>query len=139
MEKSPFGNGFGPPPPGLNPMAAQFMALNHSAAAQAAQAAHAAQAAFLSQTGAIPNFPGLPSVTSSPNSISGRPDASAAAAAAAQLMKGPGLTSLEALQRYVFLTFNFVEVNEKALLMFAFQIRIVGCRILRTVSFFIDY
>ena len=57
MDKSPFGNGFGPHPPGLSPMAAQFMALNNPAAA--------AQAAFFSQAGALPPFHGLP-VTSSP-------------------------------------------------------------------------
>jgi len=97
LDKSPFGNGFGPVPtpgsvpPGLNPMAAQFMALNHPA-----------HAAFLSQTGAMSaHFPGLP--TSSPSSQQQQQQqqqaAAAAAAAAAQFMKGPGLTSLEALQR----------------------------------------
>ena len=103
LDKSPFGNGFGPPPPGLNPMAAQFMALNHPAAlnAQAAQqAAQAAHAAFLSQTGAIPHFPGLPSASSSPSMLpGGGRNPSVEAAAAAQFMKNPGLTSLEALQR----------------------------------------
>ena len=103
LDKSPFGNGFAPPPPGLNPMAAQFMALNHPAAlnAQAAQqAAQAAHAAFLSQTGAIPHFPGLPSASSSPSLLpGGGRSSSAEAAAAAQFMKTPGLTSLEALQR----------------------------------------
>ncbi len=124
LEKSPFGNGFGPPgapgagaPPGLNPMAAQFMALNHPAAA-----AQAAQAAFLQQSGLPAHFaaaaaaglPGAaaaaaaaaavsasnlpsPGVTSSPTMSGGgpfgaRPDP-------AQLMKGPGIASLEALQR----------------------------------------
>ena len=102
LDKSPFGNGFGPPPPGLSPMAAQFMALNHPAAlnAQAAQqAAQAAHAAFLSQTGAIPHFPGLPAASSSPSLLQGGRNASVEAAAAAQFMKTPGLTSLEALQR----------------------------------------
>ena len=86
-------------------MAAQFMALNHPAAlnAQAAQqAAQAAHAAFLSQTGAIPHFPGLPAASSSPSLLpGGGRSSSAEAAAAAQFMKTPGLTSLEALQRYV--------------------------------------
>ena len=85
-------------------MAAQFMALNHPAAlnAQAAQqAAQAAHAAFLSQTGAIPHFPGLPAASSSPSLLpGGGRSSSAEAAAAAQFMKTPGLTSLEALQRY---------------------------------------
>ena len=97
LDKSPFGNGFGPGPggaPGLNPMAAQFMALNHPA-----------HAAFLSQTGAMGAagaaaglIPGLPGANSSPGSQQ-QQAAAAAAAAAAQFMKGPGLTSLEALQR----------------------------------------
>ena len=87
LDKNPFGNGFGPPggPPGLNPMAAQFMALQHPA--------------FLGQVSAagLPAPFGLPSpasvVTSSP-SIPGRPEP--------QFMKGPNaasLASLEALQR----------------------------------------
>ena len=83
-------------------MAAQFMALNHPAAlnAQAAQqAAQAAHAAFLSQTGAIPHFHGLPAASSSPTLLPGGRNTSAEAAAAAQFMKTPGLTSLEALQR----------------------------------------
>ena len=83
LDKSPFGNGFGPHPPGLSPMAAQFMALNNPAAA--------AQAAFFSQAGALPPFHGLP-VTSSPG-LGGRHDPH-------HLLKGPaGLASLEALHR----------------------------------------
>ena len=85
LDKNPFGNGFGPPggPPGLNPMAAQFMALQHPA--------------FLGQVSAagLPAPFGIPPsvVTSSP-SIPGRPEP--------QFMKGPNaasLASLEALQR----------------------------------------
>ena len=83
LDKSPFGNGFGPHPPGLSPMAAQFMALNNPAAA--------AQAAFFSQAGALPPFHGLP-VNSSPG-LGGRHDPH-------HLLKGPaGLASLEALHR----------------------------------------
>eukprot|EP00095_Tigriopus_kingsejongensis_P011496 maker-scaffold56_size446035-snap-gene-2.12 protein:Tk11496 transcript:maker-scaffold56_size446035-snap-gene-2.12-mRNA-1 annotation:"dachshund " len=91
LDKNPFGNGFGPHGHhGLNPMAAQFMALNHPAAAQAAQAA------FLSHSGAggapgLPPFGGLPAVTSSPT-IPGRPEPQ-------NFMKSPGFSSLEALQR----------------------------------------
>lgn len=96
MDKNPFGNGFGPvqgAPPGLNSMAAQFMALNHPAAAQAAFLSAQVNAAGL------PHFAGLPSpvVTSSPN-IPGRPEPQ-------QFMKGPNaasMASLEALQRYIF-------------------------------------
>ena len=85
LDKSPFGNGFGPHPPGLSPMAAQFMALNNPAAA--------AQAAFFSQAGGLPPFHGLP-VSSSPG-LGGRPDPH-------HLLKGPaGLASLEALHRYL--------------------------------------
>ena len=97
LDKSPFGNGFGGPsgPAGggpLNPMAAQFMALNHPGAAHAA---FLSQTAAMSAGAAAAGFPGgLPN--SSPSS---QQAAAAAAAAAAQLMKGPGLTSLEALQR----------------------------------------
>lgn len=116
LDKNPFGNGFGPPggpgaggPPGLNPMAAQFMALNHPAAA--------AQAAFLQQSGLPAHFAAA--------AAAGIPGAAAAAAAAAAasvgvtgvtssptmsggspfpgrqdpLLKGPGIASLEALQR----------------------------------------
>ena len=88
LDKNPFGNGFGPPggPPGLNPMAAQFMALQHPAFLSAAQVSAAG----------LPPF-GLPSpsiATSSP-SIPGRPEPQF-------VPKGPnaaGLASLEALQR----------------------------------------
>ncbi len=83
LDKSPFGNGFGPHPPGLSPMAAQFMALNNPAAA--------AQAAFFSQAGGLPPFHALP-VNSTPG-LGGRPDPH-------HLLKGPaGLASLEALHR----------------------------------------
>ena len=122
MEKSPFGNGFGhqgpaagggPPSAGptggpLNP----FMALNHPAA----------QAAFFSQTAAA----GLSPAHLAAAAAAGLPGAAAAAAAAAahslpvtgvtsspainvgapgipgrpdQFIKGPGMASLEALQR----------------------------------------
>ena len=91
LDKNPFGNGFGPPggPGGLNPMAAQFMALQHPAFLSAAQ---------VNAAGGMPAPFGLPNpsvVTSSP-SIPGRPEP--------QFMKGPNaasLASLEALQRYV--------------------------------------
>ena len=90
LDKNPFGNGFGPPggPPGLNPMAAQFMALQHPAFLSAAQVSAA--------SAGIPPF-GLPNpavVTSSSPNIPGRPEP--------QFMKGPNaasLASLEALQR----------------------------------------
>ena len=91
LDKNPFaGNGFGPPggPPGLNPMAAQFMALQHPAFLSAAQVSAA--------SAGIPPF-GLPNpsvVTSSSPNIPGRPET--------QFMKGPNaasLASLEALQR----------------------------------------
>ena len=99
LDKSPFGNSFGPgpggAPAGLNPMAAQFMALNHPA-----------HAAFLSQTGAMGAagaaaglIPGLPGANTTAAGSQQQQAAAAAAAAAAQFMKGPGLTSLEALQR----------------------------------------
>jgi len=89
LDKNPFGNGFGPPggPAGLNPMAAQFMALQHPAFLSAAQ---------VNAAGGMPAPFGLPNpsvVTSSP-SIPGRPEP--------QFMKGPNaasLASLEALQR----------------------------------------
>ena len=88
LDKNPFGNGFGPHgPPGLNPMAAQFMALNHPAAAQAAFLSQTAGAAGAAGLGP---FAGLPSA-SSPG-IPGRPEPQ-------NFMKNPGLTSLEALQR----------------------------------------
>jgi len=89
LDKNPFGNGFGPPggPGGINPMAAQFMALQHPAFLSAAQ---------VNAAGGMPAPFGLPNpsvVTSSP-SIPGRPEP--------QFMKGPNaasLASLEALQR----------------------------------------
>ena len=92
LDKNPFGNGFGPPggPAGLNPMAAQFMALQHPAFLSAAQ---------VNAAGGMPAPFGLPNpsvVTSSP-SIPGRPEP--------QFMKGPNaasLASLEALQRFVY-------------------------------------
>merc|ERR1719510_620528 len=87
LDKNPFGNGFGPPggPPGLNPMAAQFMALQHPAFLSAAQVTAAGIPPF-----GLPN----PSVVTSSPSIPGRPEP--------QFMKGPNaasLASLEALQR----------------------------------------
>ncbi|TRY73892.1 hypothetical protein TCAL_07775 [Tigriopus californicus] len=94
LDKNPFGNGFGPHGhPGLNPMAAQFMALNHPAAAQAAQAAFLSHSAAGGGGGGpgLPPFGGLPVVTSSP-SIPGRPEPQ-------NFMKNPGFSSLEALQR----------------------------------------
>uniref|UniRef100_A0A0K2TES2 SKI/SNO/DAC domain-containing protein n=1 Tax=Lepeophtheirus salmonis TaxID=72036 RepID=A0A0K2TES2_LEPSM len=86
------GNGFPPhgAPPGLNPaMAAQFMALNHPAA-------------FLSQ--GLPPFPGLPASSSSPNlSSSSSPGIVNSNLRGAgdpnSLLKSPGMSSLEALQR----------------------------------------
>ena len=88
LDKNPFGNGFGPPagPPGLNPMAAQFMALQHPAFLSAAQVT----AAGIPPAFGLPN----PSVVTSSPSIPGRPEP--------QFMKGPNaasLASLEALQR----------------------------------------
>lgn len=69
-------------------MAAQFMALNHpAAAAQAALFSQGLGPAHFAAAAALTN----PAVTSSPTSMLPRPDQ--------QFMKGPGLTSLEALQR----------------------------------------
>ena len=124
LEKSPFGNGFGPHGPavgGPQPVSAgptgplnPFMALNHPAA----------QAAFFTQTAAA----GLSPAHLAAAAAAGLPGAAAAAAAAAaansisvtgvtsspainvggapgipgrpdQFIKGPGMASLEALQR----------------------------------------
>lgn len=129
LDKNPFGNGFGPPggPAGLNPMAAQFMALQHPAFLSAAQ---------VNAAGGMPAPFGLPNpsvVTSSP-SIPGRPEP--------QFMKGPNaasLASLEALQRFAyFFTCQLLDYLRSKLNLIPLSVNIF-CEIKSVDSFFLTF